>query len=153
VDPLEHRREIASRLGASRVGAGAEDIGEWTRAEGCSLVMEATNSPLGFRDAIRAARIGGRVILVGIPDGDTYTLPAAEARRRGLKIRFARRMGEVYPRAIELVASGKIDVATMVSHRVDLDATPGVFRALAENAPGYVKALIYPNGEMEPGRT
>jgi L-iditol 2-dehydrogenase len=115
--------------------------------------MEATNSPLAFGDAVKTARIGGRVILVGIPDGDTYTLPAAEARRRGLKIKFARRMGQVYPRAIELVASGRIDVASMVSHRVDLDATPGVFRALAENAPGYIKALIYPNGEKEPGRT
>ena len=53
-----------------------------------------------MRDAVSAARIGGRMVLVGIPDGDRYVLPAAEARRRGLSIKFSRRMGVVYPRAI-----------------------------------------------------
>jgi L-iditol 2-dehydrogenase len=99
-----------------------------------------------------AARIAGRVVLVGIPDGDTYTMSAAEARRRALKIKFARRMGEVYPRAIALVQSGKVDVASMVTHRVDLDETPRAFRALAENTPGYIKVLIYPNRSDLEGR-
>lgn len=153
VDPLQHRREAASRMGADRVFARLDELVQATRGEGCPLVLEATNSPDGFRDAVRAARIGGRIVLVGIPDGDTYTMPAAEARRRGLKIKFARRMGEVYPRAIALVAAGKVDVASVVSHRVGLDETPGVFRALADNAPGYIKVLIYPNGDNESGRT
>ena len=143
-DPLAHRRAIADKLGASRVFAAAQEIAEASQG-GCTLVVEATNSPDGFRDAITATRIGGRIVLVGIPDGDTYTLPAADARRRALKIKFARRMGEVYPRAIELVASGKVDVRSMVSHRVSLEETPATFAALARNAPGYVKALIYPN--------
>jgi L-iditol 2-dehydrogenase len=152
-DPLEHRREAAMGLGAARVAPSVDDLLSLTDNEGCPLVVEATNSPNGFKEAVRAARIGGRVVLVGIPDGDTYTLPAAEARRRGLKIKFARRMGEVYPRAIALVASGKVDVRSMVSHRVGLEETPGVFKALAENAPGYVKVLIDPNGTKEQGRT
>ena len=123
-----------------------------TSGEGCPLVIEATNAPTGFQDAVRAARIGGRVVLVGIPDGDTYTMPAAEARRRALKIKFARRMGEVYPRAIALVRSGKVEVASMVTHRVGLDETPGAFEALAENTPGYIKVLIYPNKPDAGGR-
>jgi L-iditol 2-dehydrogenase len=146
VEPLAHRREMAMRLGAAGIGASVADVAGWGDGRGFSLVVEATNNPLGFRDAVLAARIGGRVILVGIPDGDTYTLPAAEARRRALKIKFVRRMGEVYPRAIDLVASGRVDVSTLVTHRVDLATTPEVFRALADNEPGYVKALIYPNG-------
>ena len=144
-DPQPHRRELALKLGAAKAATGAEDIAAWSDG-GCPLVLEATNAPEGFRDAVRATRIGGRIVLVGIPDGDLYTLPAAEARRRALKIKFARRMGEVYPRAIELVASGKVDVASMVSHRIDLDEGPATFRALAASEPGYVKALIYPNG-------
>jgi L-iditol 2-dehydrogenase len=151
IDPLSHRRAMAERLGATRVGAAVEDIADWTEG-GCSLVMEATNNPLGLRDAVRAARIGGRIVLVGIPDGDLYTFPAAEARRRALKVKFSRRMGQVYARAINLVASGRVDVATLVTHRIDLDATPGVFAALADNQPGFVKALIYPNGQRSTGR-
>ena len=145
VEPLAHRREMAGRLGAASVGDSTGDIAGWSDGRGFSLVIEATNSPLGFRDAVLSARIGGRIVLVGIPDRDTYTLPAAEARRRALKIKFARRMGEVYPRAIDLVAAGRVDVTTLVTHRVGLAATPGAFQALADNAPGYVKVLIYPN--------
>ena len=84
---------------------------------GRPLVVEATNSPLGFRDAVIAARIGGRVVLTGIPDGDVYTLPAADARRRALKIKFVRRMGEDFPRGVDLVASGQVNVRAVVSHR------------------------------------
>lgn len=144
-DPLPHRRAMGEKLGAAKVGSSAAEIVEWSKG-GCTLVVEATNSPNGFRDAVTATRIGGRVVLVGIPDGDIYHLNAADARRRGLKIKFARRMGEVYHRAIALVQSGKVDVVSMVSHRIGLEETPGVFRALAENAPGYSKVLIYPNG-------
>jgi L-iditol 2-dehydrogenase len=144
VDPLPHRRQMALKSGADKALLSTEEVVA-ASAGGCTLVVEATNSPSGFRDAVAAARIGGRVVLVGIPDGDTYTLPASDARRRGLKIKFARRMGEVYPRAIALVASGKVDVTTMVTHRVGLEETPNVFKALANNEPGYVKALIYPN--------
>jgi L-iditol 2-dehydrogenase len=146
VDPQDHRRDMALRLGATRAGSSVADIRAWTGNEGATLVIEATNSPAGFRDAVLAARIGGRVVLVGIPDGDSYSLPASEARRRALKIKFARRMGEVYPRAIALVASGAVDVATMVTHRFDLGDAADAFRLHADNTPGMVKSLIFPNG-------
>jgi hypothetical protein len=32
-----------------------------------------------------------------------------------------------------------------------LDAAPELFKALAQNQPGYVKALLYPNGESGDG--
>jgi L-iditol 2-dehydrogenase len=146
VEPMAHRRALAARFGATRVAAAREELAEWTGGNGAPLVIEATNNPLGFRDAVLSARIGGRIVLVGIPDGDTYTLlPAADARRRGLSVKFSRRMGEVYPRAIDLVASGKVDVASLVSHRVTLAEAPAAFQALAGNQPGYVKVLIDPN--------
>jgi len=142
-DPLPHRRAMAEKLGADRASDSVASLIEWSSG-GCPLVLEATNSPFGFRDAVRATRIGGRIVLVGIPDGDTYTLPAGDARRRGLKIKFARRMGEVYPLAIQFLAAGKVDVRSIVTHRVGLEEAPGVFVALAANAPGYGKALIDP---------
>ena len=142
-DPLPHRRLMAEKLGADRVGESVADIIAWSRV-GCPLVMEATNSPNGLREAVTATRIGGRLVLVGIPDGDVYTLPAADARRRGLKIKFARRMGDVYPLAIQFLAAGTIDVRSVVTHRLGLEEAPAAFKALAENAPGYAKVLIDP---------
>ena len=140
-DPLPHRRAIAENIGADRVGDGVESLVDWSGG-GCPLVIEATNSPSGLRDAVRAARIGGRVVIAGIPDGDAYVLPASDARRRGLKIKFSRRMGDVYPLAIQFLAAGKIDVRSIVTHRVGLEEAPGVFAALAKNSPGYGKVLI-----------
>jgi L-iditol 2-dehydrogenase len=146
-DPLPHRRAMAEAIGAAdKVGESVADIVALSHG-GCSLVLEATNSPNGFRDAVAATRVGGRVVLVGIPDGDVYTPPAADARRRGLKIKFARRMKEVYPRAIALVAAGKVDVRSIVTHRLGLEEAPDAFAALAAGVPGYGKVLI------EPGRS
>ena len=96
---------------------------------------------------MRASRIGGRVVLVGIPDGDAYTLSASEARWRGLKIKFVRRIGDDYSRAIDLVTSGRANVRALVSHRESLKVAPALFEALAQNRLGCVKPLLYPNGE------
>ena len=80
---------------------------EATEGRGCDLVIEATNSVDGIRDAALATRIGGRVVLVGIPDGNLYSpLPADLIRRKALSFKTSRRMGEVFNTAIELAASG-----------------------------------------------
>ena len=142
VDPQPHRRELAVQLGAAAAAATLAEVLDRTSGAGTPLVVEATNSPEGFRDAVRASAIGGRLVLVGIPDGDLYHLPAAEARRRGLTVRFSRRMGHVYPRAIALVAAGRVDVRSLVTHRFALEEAPDAFRRHAEDEPGLVKSLI-----------
>jgi L-iditol 2-dehydrogenase len=58
-----------------------------------------------------------------------------------------RRIGDDYPRAIGLVMSGRVNLRAMVTHRESADAAPELFEALAENRPGCVKALLYPDGE------
>ena len=60
--------------------------------------------------AVEACRPGARLVLVGIPSQDTTSFPAGHARRKGLTILLSRRMKEVYPRTIDLVRSGRVDV-------------------------------------------
>lgn len=85
--------------------------------------------------------------MVGIPDGDTYSnVQASEARRRGLTLKFSRRMGNVYPRAIDLVERHKVDVDILVSHYFDLDGTPDAFKMQADEEPGFIKSVVYPAG-------
>jgi L-iditol 2-dehydrogenase len=151
IEPLAHRRAAALELGAKGVFPTADEFVNEANKGGRPLVIEATNSPFGFRDAVRASRIGGRVVLAGIPDGDAYTLSASEARRRGLKIKFVRRMGDDYPRAIDLVTSGRVNVRALVTHRENLRAARELFAALAQNRPGYVKTLLFPTGVTEAG--
>jgi L-iditol 2-dehydrogenase len=76
-----------------------------------------------------------RLVLAGIPDGDVDALSGSDARRRGLKIKFVRRMDDDYPRAIDLVSSGGVNVRAIVTHRESLDVAPELFEVLAQNRP------------------
>ena len=145
VDPQKHRTEKALSIGATVAGASIDTINEATDSRGCDLVIEATNSPDGMSDAVMSAAIGGRVILVGIPDGDTYTMfSAAQTRRRGLDIRFSRRMGDVYDRAINLVHQRQVDVDTLITHRFSVEDAEQAFALQAKEAPDLIKSMILP---------
>ena len=153
VDPQTHKVQKALDSGASAAAESLEVIDEYTNKRGCDLVIEATNSPDGFAHAVRAAAIGGRIVLIGIPDGDVYSsIAASEARRRGLDIRFSRRMGDVYPRSIELIREQKVDMDSVISHHLTLDTTGDAFEWQASEADGLIKSMIYP-GKIPSGVT
>ena len=146
IDPQSHRANKATSIGASVAGDSIEAVNSATNGRGCNLVIEATNSPDGMADAIMSAAIGARIVFVGIPDEDRYSqFSAAQARRRGLDIRFSRRMGHVYERAIKLVQQEHIDVEALISHRFTLEESEAAFELQASNAPGLIKSLILPN--------
>ena len=149
IDPIGYRADAALGMGAERAGDCHGAIADWTGGRGVDLVVEASNAPEGFQMAAEAARIGGRIVLVGIPEGNRYDLTADTCRRKGLSIKFSRRMGDVYPRTIRLVAEGRVDVDALVSHRFPIDAAVDAFAMQAEYRDGALKTLICPNG-VEP---
>ncbi|MCB1969629.1 MAG: alcohol dehydrogenase catalytic domain-containing protein [Geminicoccaceae bacterium] len=142
VDPVDYRRRKALELGAQEVSAHHEDTASWTGGRGADLVIEATNSPEGLQHAADAARIGGRCVIVGIPDGNTYRIEASAPRRKQLTMMFSRRMGDVIPRAIRLIADGRVDMKALVSHHIDLDDVPEAFRKLAACEDGAIKIIV-----------
>ncbi|WP_412026706.1 zinc-dependent alcohol dehydrogenase [Deinococcus yunweiensis] len=147
IDPLAYRREKALELGATAV---YPDVPSYlaavrhTPTRGADVVIEATTSPLGPRHATEAARIGGKVILVGIPDGDEFTLTGSHVRRKGLTIKLSRRMGTIYPRAIEYVRSGRIDVTAIVTHTLPLAQVRPAFEMLADYGDHAIKVVLEP---------
>src|SRR4029434_6976263 len=100
---------------------------------------------LCFGDAARIARSGGRRVIVGIPENNQYVLSGAESRRKGLSIKFSRRMPEVYPRAIALVQSGRVTRAPLATHRFSLEQAPAAFEQQVARRDGIIKAIIYPS--------
>lgn len=145
VDPVPARAEAALSNGAGRAADRLDAIADWSGGRGADLVLEATNSPDAFQDAAIACRIGGRIVLVGIPDGDLYRLEASLARRKGLSIKFSRRMGHVLPRVIELAARGLIRPERLVSHEVPLDRTGEALARMAAPEPGVLKIVVRPD--------
>jgi L-iditol 2-dehydrogenase len=125
VEKLPHRLEAAGRYGATHSlsaeeGAEAEEILAITQGEGLDVCIEAAGDNQAIETAVETARPGARVVLVGIPTVDQTIFRASTARRKGLTIKLCRRMKFTYPRAIQFVESGQIDVASLVTHKYAL---------------------------------
>ncbi len=147
IEPLAYRRDRAAELGATSTHgdvAGYLASVRGTPTGGADVVIEATTSPHGPRHASEVARIGGKVILVGIPDGDEFSLTGSLVRRKALTIKLSRRMGHVYPRAIEYVQRGLVDVEAIVTHRLPLSQVRSAFALLAEYNDGAIKVVLEP---------
>jgi L-iditol 2-dehydrogenase len=129
-EPLPHRREAAFDLGAR----------EWTPDQSVDVSFEVAGEDSAVEDAFAAVKPGGRVILAGIPSEDRTSFSASLARRKGLTIKLVRRMKFTYPRAIQLVESGKVDVRSLVTHTFPLAQVAEAFR-LAEQREG-LKVMV-----------
>jgi L-iditol 2-dehydrogenase len=134
VEPLPHRL-------AAAVAAGAEPVE--TGDAVADVVFEVSGSDPAVDTALRLAKPGARVVLVGIPDGDRTSFRAALGRRKGLTLLMARRMGEVYPRAIDLAARGLVDLAPVVTDVFALSEVNAALTAAAARTG--LKVVVHPN--------
>jgi L-iditol 2-dehydrogenase len=64
-------------------------------------------------------------------------------RRKGLTLLMCRRMKHVYQRTIPLVASGQIDLKSLVTHRFPLAQAAEAFRLNAKYEDNVIKTMIY----------
>lgn len=142
VDPVAERRELALRLGAEHAFASVDEAKDALGPRGMDVVIEATDAQEGPEHAAQLTRIGGRLVLVGIPEGNRFSMDAALVRRKGLTIKMARRMGHVYPRAIELVERQLVTFEPLVTHRFSLDDAPRAFELQASRADGVIKSSV-----------
>ncbi len=143
VDPLDYRTEVAADLGADAVAPSHTAIDEWTDGRGVDVAIEATNAPEGFEHAVESVRIGGKVVLVGIPEGNEHTFTASTARRKGVTVKWSRRMGHVYPRAIRMVQDGRVAVDPLVTHRFSLEEGPEALALQSRYEDDIIKAVVY----------
>ena len=144
-DTLPHRVEAARSFGANdaflaKEGAELEMIRAATLGRGVDVAFDASGAPDAVDMAFAAVSVGGKVILAGIPDDDKTLFTASVARRKGLTIKLVRRMKHTYPRAIELVSKGLVDVRSLVTHRFPLEQAVEAFR-LAQRREG-LKIII-----------
>jgi len=146
-DRFDWRLDRARLFGADQVVRideknPVEAIMDLTRGRGVDVVFEAAWGGAAAEAAIEIAALGGRIILVGIPTESMVTLPAAPARRKGLTVRFARRMKHTYCRAVPLVASGRVKVFDLISHRFPLTEADKAFALNAAYRDRVVKVVV-----------
>jgi L-iditol 2-dehydrogenase len=107
------------------------------------VAFEVAGEDSALGDALEAVAPGGRVVLVGIPDGDRTCFTASTARRKGLTLLLSRRMGPAdLPRAIGQVEEGRVELGPLVTARYALTQAQAAFADLVERRG--LKTIIEP---------
>lgn len=147
VDLDEHRLEVASSMGATTVvNASREDALEkimaLTGGRGVDIVFEAAGSPKTAALAVHMARRGGRVTMIGLPPEDNFPYPLVAAMAKEVDIVTVFRYANIYPACIALVAEGRVDVKSLITHRFPLEQAESALQLSDSRADGVIKAMV-----------
>ena len=145
-DRLPYRLQIARAMGAdvaidTTAQSLVETVMDATGGRGVDIVLEAAGSPETVNAAIKMARMGGSVMMIGIlselyPKIDVHTAMSKELRLQTLK-----RSNHRAQEALALMASGRIPNA-LITHRLPLEETPKAFEMMTHYTDGVGKAII-----------
>ncbi len=83
---------------------------------GMDAVFECAGEQDALDQGLELLKPGGTLLIVGIPEVDRISFNINLMRRNELRILNVRRQNECVERAIELMASGRVDVQPLVTH-------------------------------------
>lgn len=146
VDPS--RLDVAASLGAEVVAgdppeAVAAAVRERTAGRGADVAVEVVGASPPLRTAIEAVRKGGRVALVGNLSPEV-SLPLQAVVTRELTLYGTAASAGEYEGAIDLIASGKVDVQPLISAVAPLAEGAAWFERLQAREPGLLKVVLEP---------
>ncbi len=126
----------------SLVDAVAAATDKW----GADIVFEASGSPKAFADLFDVVRPGGAVVLVGLPvEPVSLNVPAAISKE--VRIETVFRYANIFDRALQLIASGKVDLKPLITGTYDFSDSIKAFERAAQGHPQDVKLQILLTGE------
>lgn len=126
----------------SLVDAVAAATDNW----GADIVCEASGSPKAFADLFDVVRPGGAVVLVGLPvEPVVLNVPAAISKE--VRIETVFRYANIFDRALQLIASGKVDLKPLITGTYDFADSIEAFERAAQGNPEDVKLQILLTGE------
>jgi L-iditol 2-dehydrogenase len=145
-EKIEERVEVARRNGATWVGnPDKEDIvGEIIRQkpEGVDAVFECAGRQETLDQAVELLKPGGKLVIIGIPRNERVSFIIDKIRRKEITIVNIRRQNHCTQMAIDSIASDRVKVDFMITHRFKFERTQEAFDIAAGYRDGVVKALI-----------
>ena len=118
-----------------------DEVHKATDDWGVDVLFEASGSPRVYPTMFDMVRPGGAVVIVGIPV-EPVDFNVADAIVNELRIETVFRYANVYDRAIDLIASGKVNLKPLISETFDFDYSIKAFERAAEGRPTDVKLQI-----------
>ena len=142
------RLKLSKSLGATAVldsGADlARELSDLTSGAGVAVVVEAVGMGQTVTTAIHSVRKGGTVVLVGNISPEV-TIPLQTVVTRQIRLQGSCASAGEYPRAIELMSSGKINVKPLITAFAPLDDGPRWFERLHSREPNLMKVVLQPD--------
>jgi L-iditol 2-dehydrogenase len=144
-DPDPTRLALSRQLGATQTISQnvAEEILRLTNGNGVDLVVEAVGKTESIVTSIDCVRKGGTVILVGNITPE-IKLPLQKVVARQLRLQGSCASAGEYPKAIELMASGQIQVKPLITAVAPLADGPQWFERLYAHEPNLMKVVLTP---------
>lgn len=147
VDVDAGRRELAKRFGAAHAIEGHADVPSAVRAltggKGADIALEAVGRTETVIAAIRSVRKGGTVTLIGNL-APRVELPLQEVVTREISLLGSCASAGEYPACIDLMASGRVAVAPLISVTAPLEEGPAWFERLHKGDGGLMKVVLIP---------
>ena len=144
-DIKAEKLELAKKYGITTVHAASEPVvetvKELTDGWGVDVIFEATGNEKVIADIFTPLCPGGTVVLIGMPvDPAPIDVVAAQTKEACIKTIF--RYAHMYPRALALAGSGKIDLKPLVTDRFSFKDSIKAFEYAANPRPDMVKTMI-----------
>ena len=116
-------------------------VSEMTDGWGADIVFEASGNARAAAKVFEPLCPGGRVVLVGMP-GEPVAYDVVAAQVKEARVEHVFRYAHVYPRALALMGSGKIDVKPLITDTFDFKDSIKAFDFACAMPPTSVKAQI-----------
>jgi len=141
------RLKLAQDVGATAVlsaeaGLVAEAL-QLSGGAGVDLAVEAVGRNETVGAAIESVRKGGTIVLVGNISPEV-TLPLQKVVTRQIRLQGSCASAGEYPQAMELLASGVIQVKPLITAIAPLDDGPQWFERLHAREPNLMKVVLTP---------
>lgn len=149
VDRFESRREVARQLGFEDfTTASGPALNDWlTETVGqFDVVMDNACTRETLKAATKALRPGGRVVLVGLPHGDSeIPIPYTDAYRKEINFLISRNyMRQDFVDTIAAIERGMVDPSPMVTATFPLSKVGAALEQMAAHPDRHIKVLLSP---------
>lgn len=146
VDLFDIRLGKARDLGAwatvnARDGDAIAEVARLHGGIGPDLVFETAGSTITAAQSVTMAKRGGTIMIVGNVTGKT-PVDFQVMTNKELTIKTNFRYSNIYPTAIDAVASGRIDLGSIISRHYSLAQAPQAFEDCISDKASMVKAVI-----------